>query len=268
MPDVYKVVNATQLDAALTYTADRLRIKLGDNDDIPFDFENGKGFGDAVDDISAGGGITPTGTLRLSIAENGTTTHNVTSYENVEITVNVSGSSTIFRTPNSGRAYEKNEVVNIDPNGTVGATYGRSMIPGVRSYDNAVEMETFELHVPANYGAIPFDNTKNALFNRCSKLRSIVLDTGISSLNGGSIFNACTALTSVQIGGLGKPWTGVAATNQFTTCTALTDITIFVDAATLADISTTITNKAPFGAPNANVIVTYKNSTTGEPIVA
>lgn len=44
----------------------------------------------AIDDIS-GGGITPTGTKEISITQNGTTTEDVTSYANAEITVSVSG---------------------------------------------------------------------------------------------------------------------------------------------------------------------------------
>ena len=43
-------------------------------------------------------------------------------------------------------------------------------------------------------------------------------------------------------------------------------ITIYVDAATLADIPTAISGNSPFGAVNATI--TYKNSTTGEVITA
>ena len=43
-------------------------------------------------------------------------------------------------------------------------------------------------------------------------------------------------------------------------------ITIYVDAATLADIPTAVSSTSPFGAVNATII--YKNSTTGEVITA
>lgn len=43
-------------------------------------------------------------------------------------------------------------------------------------------------------------------------------------------------------------------------------ITIYVDAATLADIPTAVSGSSPFGAVNATII--YKNSTTGEVITA
>lgn len=49
-----KVVDSAQLDAALTYTANRIRNKTGDTNQIMWD--STKGFGDAVDAISSGGG--------------------------------------------------------------------------------------------------------------------------------------------------------------------------------------------------------------------
>ena len=49
-----KVVDSAALDAALTYTATRIRNKTGGTDQIAWD--SAKGFGDAVDAISSGGG--------------------------------------------------------------------------------------------------------------------------------------------------------------------------------------------------------------------
>lgn len=49
-----KVIDSTQLDAAMTYTANRIRNKTGDTNQIMWD--SAKGFGDAVDAISSGGG--------------------------------------------------------------------------------------------------------------------------------------------------------------------------------------------------------------------
>lgn len=48
-----KVVDSAQLDAAMTYTADRIRNKTGGTDQIAWD--SAKGFGDAVDAITGGG---------------------------------------------------------------------------------------------------------------------------------------------------------------------------------------------------------------------
>ena len=49
-----KVVDSAALDAAMTYTATRIRNKTGGTDQIAWD--SAKGFGDAVDAISSGGG--------------------------------------------------------------------------------------------------------------------------------------------------------------------------------------------------------------------
>ena len=48
-----KVVDSAQLDAAMTYTANRIRNKTGDTNQIVWD--SAKGFGDAVDAITGGG---------------------------------------------------------------------------------------------------------------------------------------------------------------------------------------------------------------------
>ena len=48
-----KVVDSAQLDAAMTYTANRIRNKTGDTNQIAWD--SAKGFGDAVDAITGGG---------------------------------------------------------------------------------------------------------------------------------------------------------------------------------------------------------------------
>ena len=48
-----KVIDSTQLDAAMTYTANRIRNKTGGTDQITWD--SAKGFGDAVDAITGGG---------------------------------------------------------------------------------------------------------------------------------------------------------------------------------------------------------------------
>lgn len=49
-----KVIDSAQLDAAMTYTANRIRNKTGDTNQIAWD--SAKGFGDAVDAISSGEG--------------------------------------------------------------------------------------------------------------------------------------------------------------------------------------------------------------------
>ena len=48
-----KVIDSAQLDAAMSYTADRIRAKTGGTDQMAWD--STKGFGDAVDAITSGG---------------------------------------------------------------------------------------------------------------------------------------------------------------------------------------------------------------------
>lgn len=49
-----KAVDSAALDAAITYTAQRIRAKTGDTALLPWD--TAKGLGDAVDAIQTGGG--------------------------------------------------------------------------------------------------------------------------------------------------------------------------------------------------------------------
>lgn len=79
-----KVVDSAALDAAMTYTANRIRNKTGGTDQIAWD--SAKGFGDAVDAISSGGGnpfeaLEYLETFRLS--NNLTTTEFVANIPNV-----------------------------------------------------------------------------------------------------------------------------------------------------------------------------------------
>lgn len=84
------------------------------------------------------------------------------------------------------------------------------------------------------------DNTNIA--NRCEKLQTVIL---------GSVGVAVNSVYDRAFGGCTNP--------------NLT-ITIYVDAATLADIPAAVSGSSPFGAVNATII--YKNSTTGEVITA
>ena len=50
-----KVVDSIQLDAAMSYTANRIRVKTGDTNQMTWD--SAKGFGDAVDAITGGSSV-------------------------------------------------------------------------------------------------------------------------------------------------------------------------------------------------------------------
>lgn len=70
-------------------------------------------------------------------------------------------------------------------------------------------------------------------------------------------------LEEVELGSIGYPVLSMVSTSLYNPTAAFT-VTIYVDAATLADIPTAVSDTAPWGAPNATII--YRNSTTGEVI--
>ena len=80
------------------------------------------------------------------------------------------------------------------------------------------------------------------------------------------IADDCKKLQTVILGSVGVAVNSVYG-RAFRDCTnSNLTITIYVDAATLADIPTAVSGNSPFGAVNATII--YKNSTTGEVITA
>ena len=74
-----KVIDSTQLDSAMSYTADRIRAKTGGTDQMAWD--SAKGFGDAIDGIPVVS--PPSGTI--NITENGT--KNIAGYAEALVTV-------------------------------------------------------------------------------------------------------------------------------------------------------------------------------------
>lgn len=182
------------------------------------------------------------------------------------VTVDVPVGETVYRAPNSGVPYVKNEVIEFaDGNGILYWQLSSLWRMGPR-YANARNLESFKLSYPAE-GKPAMDNNLQQLFYNCTALKTVEIDVSVDSFNGVRMFEGCTALESVTIGNIGKPFIGASVTsNHFTTCTALTDIILYVNASTLADVPENIRNNAPFGAANASV--TYKNSTTGEVITA
>lgn len=99
-------------------------------------------------------------------------------------------------------------------------------------------------------------------FSGCKALRIVYLPKATYYMHYN--FRYCTGLNEVQFGSIGYPVTNIAVyTFNGVTQSGLT-ITVYVDAATLADIPTAVKNNAPWGATNATVI--YRNSTTGEVI--
>lgn len=72
----------------------------------------------------------------------------------------------------------------------------------------------------------------------------------------------CTSLKNVSFGAVGRPVTLIGNyVFLYDTQSDLT-ITIYVNATTLAEIPTAVTQYSPWGATNGTII--YRNSTTGE----
>ena len=181
------------------------------------------------------------------------------------VTVDVPAGETVYRTPISGRAYEKNEVLNTGPYENLAsydvatrAKYGLSST----AYAYAEHLETFEAHTTASGSAVSLDNTDGyCLFYACSALKRVVLDLPINYFTAHNMFGSCTALETAQVGGIGNPVQNMSGSPfQACTQTGLT-ITVYTTAETLANLPSTISG-APWGATNATII--YRNSTTGE----
>lgn len=169
----------------------------------------------------------------------------------------------MYRTPYSDVIYTKNHTVTLHSDTVVAEWRLNTMIPAV-AFAGAENLQSILISVPTG-ATFSLDNSHALLFYGCVGLKSVVFDTAIGSFNGSQIFSGCTSLQSVQIGSMGKPFTGTTVTaTHFNGLSALETITMFVNATTYEDIPSNIKNNAPFGAPNADVI--YKNSTTGEVI--
>ena len=97
---------------------------------------------------------------------------------------------------------------------------------------------------------------------------SSIVTLELPSLQSNSTYIAarCERLQTVTLGSVGVAVSSVYH-RAFMDCTNPNlIITIYVDAATLADIPAAVSGSSPFGAVNATII--YKNSTTGEVITA
>ena len=99
---------------------------------------------------------------------------------------------------------------------------------------------------------------------RCSKLTTLNLPRAQYLTK--QFCRECIELKSVQLGSIGYPVTSIDAL-AFDGCgNEEITFTIYVNAATLADIPAAVSGNSPFGAVNATII--YRNSTTSEVITA
>ena len=141
-----KVVDSAALDAAMTYTANRIRNKTGGTDQIMWD--SAKGFGDAVDAITSGGSS--------GLDENW-------KYSNKMLFTNVSA-------PELGDTFE----VTMPPNQTdFSGVFGRnSKFKHFIVHSNAQPTSMFEMFRFANFGGVytitlDFDTSKVTSYRGC-----------------------------------------------------------------------------------------------------
>ena len=130
-------------------------------------------------------------------------------------------------------------------------------------YRNCENLETVEISGQA-IGANTIV-TPTSVFANCKNLTSAIINN--FTKYGHYWFRDCTSLKTVKLGSIGIHVLSIGSAYLFMNCKQTDlEITIYVDATTLADIPTDVTTNAPWGATNATII--YRNSTTGEVITA
>ena len=188
-------------------------------------------------------GITPSGSLQ--IAENGT--YDVT--DKAEAVVNVS-QETYYMTK-YGVWYPPN--IDIEINNFNMNTMPKNLY---NSADHLVSARLAKVTViQGGANSDPFSNSS-----------IVTLELPSLQRNNTYIAANCENLQTVILGSVGVAVSSIYS-RAFRNCTNPNlIITIYVDAATLADIPAYVSGNSPFGAVNATII--YKNSTTGEVITA
>ena len=199
--------------------------------------------------VNVSGGVTPTGTKQISITENGTTTEDVTSYANAEITVNVSGASGWDADDIASRAAIDGAVVCSTATKLYPYCFAYTKITSFQS-DTVTSLENTDsfahyfykatslasVSMPnvnsqignnsfQNCSALETVNIPNGLlgrvsaFNSCTSLREAVFPKTPSVAN--SVFNNCPSLAKADLGSSAITTSGNIAANAFAGCTSL-----------------------------------------------
>lgn len=173
-----KVVDSAQLDAAMTYTANRIRNKTGDTNQIVWD--SAKGFGDAVDAISSGGGSS-------GVDENW-------KYSNKMLFTNVN-------VPELGDTFE----VTLPPNQTdFSYVFGRdSRFKHFIVHSNAQPTSMLEMFRFANFGGVytitlDFDTSKVTNYRGCFYYGIGAWGGNFTTINGVLDFTSVTTSTAAD----------------------------------------------------------------------
>jgi hypothetical protein len=101
-------------------------------------------------------------------------------------------------------------------------------------------------------------------FQGCTKLETVKFPRFHSIVTPIDIYARCSSLKTVQYGSIGYPVTTLSDSRMLRSSAVGIELTIYVDATTIAEIPGDIKNWAPWG--NSSAIIIYRNSTTGEVI--
>ena len=179
-----KVVDSTQLDAAMTYTANRIRNKTGDTDQIAWD--SAKGFGDAVDAISSGGG-NPFEAFE--------------SLESFKLSYNSTITEFVANIPNVTSLYRSFAVTRTNPLTRIELTVSDKLTNISSMFNNAGLMSLTEIVFKGNFSKVK--NVANAF--SCAgtgisdALKKIVGLDFTSVTNASNVFAAQRGLTDIEI---------------------------------------------------------------------
>ena len=132
---------------------------------------------------------------------------------------------------------------------------------GFATFRNATEMVSFETDLVGNGYCFA-----NSVFHGCTKLENVIFSRIKDIVTPIDKYYGCTSLKCVQYGSIGNPMTRLSDGRLLRGTSHEFDLIIYVDAEKIEDIPADITDSAPWG--NANVNIIYRNSTTGEVITA
>lgn len=132
---------------------------------------------------------------------------------------------------------------------------------GFATFRNATELVSFETDLVGNGYCFA-----SSVFYGCTKLENVIFSRIKEIVTPLDKYFGCTSLKYVQYGSIGNPMTRLSDSRMLRGTSHEFDLIIYVDAEKIEDISADITNSAPWG--NANVNIIYRNSTTGEVITA
>jgi len=254
------LVDSTKLDACLDAEADAIRAKTGGTDPIPYDYANNKGFADAIAAIPSGTTITD-GIVVKARNANGYATE-IDVYGNLmdaQFSYAAEGQPYNTAWRNLTIAHLKSNQTNLPAYAFKGTPLtvldGIDMIESASSW--ALARTPLTIAVMPELRTIGVSN----LFSYCQQLRTVKCPKASGYLTNGSnrLFWNCTALETVEIGGIGYGNKAYNSQGAFTGCSqsGLT-VTVYATGDNADGLVTAIRS----GATNATIIIKASEATT------